>query len=259
MSVATTGRPAAMASRTTRPQPSLTEGKARASAAWYQSGSSSSATVPSSDDVAVEAQPEVGQAREHLVAVPPVVLERSGRRRRRAPPAGRRGRRPGPSARTRWSLPLRGSMPPTARSRKAVVGTGPGAEPGRVRCAGARRRIGLGRRRWGRPRPRRRSRRAGCAATCRITTSTTSGSTMARRWQSTSAGVVKSSTWWTVRTTVTGAPSSRSRAAARAEMQSWAWSTVAKSGPSRRRPSAMASSAANTRSSERRPRRAAPG
>ncbi len=33
--------------------------------------------------------------------------------------------------------------------------------------------------------------------------------------------MVKSSTWWTVRTTLTGSPASRTRVAARAAMQSW--------------------------------------
>ena len=46
---------------------------------------------------------------------------------------------------------------------------------------------------------------------------------MALRWQSMRAAVVKSSTWCTVRTTRTRAPASRTRAAARAEMQSWVW------------------------------------
>jgi len=54
-----------------------------------------------------------------------------------------------------------------------------------------------------------------------VTASTTSGSRIAARWQSTSTWLVKSSTWWTVRTTGTRVPAAaRTRAAARALMQS---------------------------------------
>ena len=71
---------------------------------------------------------------------------------------------------------------------------------------------------------------------------------MALRWQSIRAGVVKSSTWWTVRTTRTRAPASRTRAAARAEMQSWVWNMSTSSAISRE-PVSRASIDANTRSS----------
>ncbi len=71
---------------------------------------------------------------------------------------------------------------------------------------------------------------------------------MAWRWQSISAGVVKSSTWWTVRTTGMPAPASRTRAAARAAMQSWAWKTSNRPA-SADRPASRASTDWNTRSS----------
>ena len=65
----------------------------------------------------------------------------------------------------------------------------------------------------------------------RLTTRSWSGSRIERSWHSTSAGVVKSSTWWTVRTTLTGTPSSRRRTAARAEMQSCMWRIGGRSSP----------------------------
>jgi hypothetical protein len=46
--VRTTGRPAAITSNATRPKPSLTDRNAKASAAWYHAGISSSGNVPSS-------------------------------------------------------------------------------------------------------------------------------------------------------------------------------------------------------------------
>ena len=84
------------------------------------------------------------------------------------------------------------------------------------------RRTCRGRPRWARPRASRPYSSRRIARHCSLTTSTRSGSTIAWRWQSIRAAVVKSSTWCTVRTTVTGAPASRTRAAARAAMQSWA-------------------------------------
>ena len=57
------------------------------------------------------------------------------------------------------------------------------------------------------------------------TTRTRSGATIERSWQAISEGERKSSTWWTVRTTASMTPSSRSVSAALAEMQSWAWTT----------------------------------
>ena len=55
------------------------------------------------------------------------------------------------------------------------------------------------------------------------THSTRSGSTIERSWQATSDGDVKSSTWWTVRSTWSITPSSRRASAALADRQSWAW------------------------------------
>ncbi len=134
------------------------------------------------------------------------------------------------SARTSVSVPLRGSMPPTDST------SGPaGATCWRSRRT--RRGSAAANRSTATPFPARAAWTPYSAARIcchiRLTTSTWSGSRIAWRWQSISFSVSKSSTWWTVRTTIgpaqapapAPAPASRIRAAARAEMQSWACST----------------------------------
>ena len=125
----------------------------------------------------------------------------SGRRRPRAP-----GRGPAfLSAAIAWtkvSLPLRGSMPPTDRI------SGRSAAPARRRSSLAWPGSAARKRALSTPlcttwalvpySRRRRSRQ------CSLTTRIRSGSRMAWRWHSMSEGLVKSSTWWTVRST-TGA------------------------------------------------------
>ena len=118
---------------------------------------------------------------------------------------GRRRRR-----RSSVSDPLRGSMPPTVRIASSVAEAGRVARGGAL--AGVARRaealgvdavgdeLGLDAELVAQPRdPRRRDARA-----------TRSGAAIERSWQAMSDGERKSSTWWTVRTTASTTPSSRS-------------------------------------------------
>ena len=129
-------------------------------------------------------------------------------------------------------LPLRGSIPPTART------TGRSSQPSRARAssragAAANRAAStpFGITSAGTPKS-----RATTSAQWRLTQMRWSTSAMEARWHSASTGLRKSSTWWIVRTTAGTAPSARSASSERAERQSSAWCTSA--GPAARRPSA---------------------
>ena len=160
-------------------------------------------TVPSSEDVAALDEAELGQAGQGAVAVGPVVEEGVAADDGEHRVAGLPGVRPG------------GGGPGREQGDRCPCGARcrPPSAPGTGRAGATwprRRPLGRGRRRrTGRGstplrttvRPRRRSRRPGSAASARSPPARRSGSRMAWRWQSISAGVVKSSTWWTVRTT----------------------------------------------------------
>ena len=65
-----------MASSTASPQPSLTDGKARASALRYQCGQLGVADRAGEDHVPAQVQPEVGQHGKGVVPILGVILER---------------------------------------------------------------------------------------------------------------------------------------------------------------------------------------
>ncbi len=245
MLLATTGRSAAIASRTTRPKPSLLDGNASASAERYQAASVTSSTVPSGHDVATELEPHAGQRREHGIAVRRVVLERVATQHHEdgveAVSTQQRQRL------EQLAGPLARLDAADGEQHGAAVAAHRGSQRGAARGFDRREAAGS-RRRCGRRPPDGRSRRATICRHCSLTTRRRSGSRMACRWQWISASVVKSSTWWTVRSTGTPAPASRTRVAARAEMQSCECSTST-CGASAPRPAAIESTDANTLSS----------
>ena len=143
-------------------------------------GSSSSGRVPSEDDVAVQAQAEAGQAREDLVAVGGVVLERV--------PADDREHRRGVEAPREQAERANEVVAALARL-DAADGQQERTAVGADACAAGPRgaRAAIGRRSARRSTPlgttvgrRRRSSSRRIACHCRLTTSTTSGSRIAR-------------------------------------------------------------------------------
>ncbi len=127
MSEVTVGRPAAIASSTTSPQPSVTDGNVNASAAWYQAGNSASGTVPSSTSPSPVSPSSSALARQRSRycrwswnECPPTTASRG---------AGSTAVRAFASASTRCRLPFRGSSPPTVRNTK------PSSRPARARRA----------------------------------------------------------------------------------------------------------------------------
>ena len=253
-SEATTGSPALIASSTARPQPSLMDGNASTSAAAYQPGSSASGTVPSSTHVVAEPQAEPGQRGQYPLPVLAGSPGTSGRRRRPAPGGGPTARDgAAPMARIRVSLPLRGSMPPTAR----ISGRSSRRRP-RCRSAAARSRSADRKRATSTPLCTTSalvpysSARSSCQSS--LTTRTRSGSRMAWRWQSMSDGageVVDVVDGRDARPGVDGRRRprpSRTRQAARARCSPGCagWGTRPRAPPS---PSASASTVAKTRSS----------
>ena len=136
-SLVTTGRSALIASSTARPKPSFTDGKASASAARYQAAISASRHRAEQDDVAAQGEPEPVERGQRVRRGTARSPGRSARRSRPAPTSGRVRSRSRASASNRWMLPLRGSIPPTARNRKRS------AAPTRARSS-ARRLAGIG-------------------------------------------------------------------------------------------------------------------